>query len=419
MPTNETQEPSGTACEPNQVSKAKLLTCSCLSNAALASGGVLPALCLVQISERFQLTDSQCGLFFAVGPTVTLITLPVFGQLSERWGKRIILLLGMVLLAVAMACYRSADHYYILLLGSLALGLSCAIVDALISPLLLDLFPTDHGNGSAAIMNLVHCCFQVGIVGTALVAGFYLARGGLWNDTFLPILVLGIVLAIFYGLTRFPPALEHASPIRMGGLLSQKSFWLCAIVIAVSGGVEAGILGWVSTFLQRQFTLSSTGDWLTERFGLTDPKPLLGGIGIALFAAPMVVGRWFYGSLADRWGYVTIMMASCAVSVVSLLGLWQAATANASIGWLALLGLALSGVWPTLLVYSGTIIRANPQTLFSMLAMAGLAGVSICSWAIGQLAEYFGNVQIGLCSLIVPLVAAMGALWRLRVDRGQ
>jgi len=391
--------------EQNRIAKGRLLGCSSLTHVTLASGGVLPALCLVQISEQFQLSDSQCGWFLAVGPTLTLLTLPVFGQLGERWGKRGLLVLGMILFVVAMSCYRSADDFSLLLLGSAAMGLSCAIVEALISPLLVDLYPTNN----APIMNLVHCCFQVGIVVTALAGGVYLAREGLWTSTFFPSLILGIGLALLYAATRFPPALEHTSPLRLGELLAQKSFWLCAVVIGVSGGVEAGILGWVPTLLQRQFDLPSSG-WLVERLGLTNPKPLLGGIGLALFAAPMVVGRWFYGSLAERYGYVSTMMVSCTVSIFALLGLWQATTANALIAWLALLGLALSGVWPTLLIYAGTIIRANPQTLFSMLAMAGLVGVSFCNWAIGQLAEIYGNVHIGLCALIFPLLAAMLAL---------
>jgi len=406
MQTIEAQKLGKDSGKQNDIAKVRLLACSSLSHIALASGGVLPALCLVQISEQFQLSDAQCGLFLAVGPTITLFTLPLFGQLGEHWGKRGLLIFGMILLSVAMACYQSANDFSLLLMGSTALGLSCAIAEALVSPLLVDLFPTKN----APVMNLVHCCFQVGVVGTALAGGVYLAREGLWSNTFPPVLVLGIVLALLFAMTRFPPAHEHTSPIRIRELLTQKSFWLCAMVIAVAGGVEVGILGWVPTFLQREFSMSSTGGWLTEGLKLTDPKPLLGGIGLALFAAPMVVGRWFYGSIAERCGYVSTMMVSCTVSILALLGLWQATTADASIAWLALLGLALSGVWPTLLIYAGTIIRANPQTLFSMLAMTGLIGVSFCSWAIGQLAEYYGNIHIGLCLLVIPLAAAMFAL---------
>ncbi|MCA9231084.1 MAG: MFS transporter [Planctomycetales bacterium] len=409
MQTAEAQEPVSEASGQNEIARGRLLTFGSLTHAALAAGGVLPALCLVQIAEQFQLNDAQCGFFFAVSPTVTLFTLPVVGQLSERWGKRGLLVAGMILLAIAMTCYRSADAYEVLLLGSTALGLSCACVDALVSPLLVDLFPTRN----APVMNLVHCCFQVGIVGTALVAGTFLAREGLWTNTFLPVTIVAAVVALGFAVTRFPPALKHATPMRIGGLLSQGSFWLCMVVIAVAGGVEAGILVWVPTFLQRQFDMAATGVWLTEQLGLVDPEPLLGGIGLALFAAPMVVGRWFYGSLAERCGYVAILMVSCVVSAVALVGLWWASTAATSIAWLALLGLAMSGVWPTLLIYAAAIIQANPQTLFSLLAMAGLAGVGICSWGIGQLAELSGDIHMGLCALLMPLAAALAALTAL------
>lgn len=389
-----------------EVAKGRLVAGGGLSCAALASGGVLPAVCLVQISKQFQLSDAQCGLFFAVAPTVTLVTLPMFGQLSERWGKRGLLALGMALLAVAMAFYQAASDFSFLLLGSAALGLSCSIIDALVSPLMVDLYP----RRTAPVMNLVHCCFQIGIVITAIGGGAYLARQGLWTSTFFPVMLLGGAVCLLFAFTRFPEPQVHAEPLRIGGLLTQSSFWLCSIVIGVAGGVEAGILGWVPTFLQRQFNMASAGNWLVSRYGFTNPEPLLGGFGLALFAAPMVVGRWFYGALAERFGYVQILLASCTISAAALLGLWQANSAATSVLWLALLGLALSGVWPTLLIYAGTIIRANPQTLFALLAMAGLAGVGICSWGVGQLADSFGGIHVGLCALVFPLLAAMLAL---------
>ena len=184
-------------------------------------------------------------------------------------------------------------------------------------------------------------------------------------------------------------------------------------------GRGAGFGVWVPTFLQRQFDMVGAGNWLVERAGLSDPKPFLGGLGLALFAAPMVVGRWFYGSLAEWCGYLRILLTSCLISAVSIVGLWQATSASSSILWLALLGLALSGVWPTLLIYAGSTIKANPQTLFALLAMAGLAGVSICSWGVGQLADFFGAIHVGLGALIFPLLAAMLALMALSRASGE
>ncbi len=227
MPILEAQDPDVDSCELNEVPKGRLLATGSLSNAALASGGVLPALCLVQISEQFQLSDAQCGLFLALGPTVTLVSLPLFGQLSERWGKRPILFLGLLLLVAAMACYRSADQYSILLMGSLAIGLSCSIIDALISPLLIDLYPHEEGDSNASLMNLVHSCFQIGVVGTALTAGIYLARGGVWTDTFLPVMLLSAVLAFLYAITRFPPPMSIPRRYASEGF-SRKSLFGCA-----------------------------------------------------------------------------------------------------------------------------------------------------------------------------------------------
>jgi fucose permease len=179
--------------------------------------------------------------------------------------------------------------------------------------------------------------------------------------------------------------------------------------MAAAGGVEAGVINWVSSFLQRQFDLTAGGGWLAEHLGLADPAPLLGGIGVALFAAPMVVGRWFYGSIAERFGYLRTLLLSSVISIIGLAGLGFATTATMAIIWLSVVGLAVSGMWPTILAYAGATIQASPPTLFALLAMAGLLGVGGCSWGIGQLADAYG-LQAGLTALILPMLAGLAAL---------
>jgi predicted MFS family arabinose efflux permease len=105
----------------------KLLATCGLTHAALASGGVLPAICLVQIAAQFHLNDARSGLIFAVGPTVTMLTLPMVGLLGERWGKRGLLIAGLCLLAVGLWLIRSSGDFSMLLMGVvgfLLIGLS-------------------------------------------------------------------------------------------------------------------------------------------------------------------------------------------------------------------------------------------------------------------------------------------------------
>ena len=411
-----TSEREGHVDEPansSSVPRFRLLTGGSLSHAALAAGGVLPGICLVQIADDFHLSDAQCGLFFAVAPTISFVTLPIFGLLAERFGKRGLLAAGLALLACAMAAYGGATDFSLMLAGSGLLGISGSIVDGLVSPLVVDLYP----RRSAPVMNLVHCCFQVGIVFVALGAGMYLANEGLWRHTFLPVLIVAIAVSVTFAVTRFPPPSLHVEPLHLTGLLGNGRFWKCAVVIFMAGAVESGILVWVPAFLQR-FDLAALGYWLTEALQLANPKPLLGGLGVALFAAPMVVGRWLYGSVAERFGYVPVLMASCTICAIGLVGLSSATTAGGSLIWLAILGLALSGVWPTLLILAGTTIHANTPTLFSLLAMAGLAGVSICNWGIGQLADVYG-LQAGLAALVVPVVVSFVALAALGISDGK
>jgi len=385
-----------------------LLAACGLTHATLASGAFLPAICLVQIAAQFDLSDAQCGLMFATGPTVTLFSLPLFGHLGERWGRHGLLVAGLILLAISFLLIRSANDFSLLLVGAATMGLASAVINSLVSPLIMDMFPIR----TAPIMNLIHACFQIGLVITAVAGGTYLACLGNWRDTFWPVIGLSFGSAVLFAVARFPSALARRSPTGVMELLRQRAFWLCAVVIAVSGGVEAGLISWVPTFLQRQFDLTLAEGILKDRLGLMNPKPFMGSLGLVFFALPMVLGRWFYGSIAEQYGHLSTLFASCLISAITLVALGQAETVSFSILCLIILGLSLSGMWPTILTYSGETIHASLPTLFAFMAMSGLLGVSVCSWAIGQTAEWIG-LQAGLSALSLPVFVGMFALLAL------
>jgi len=359
----------------------------------------------VQIAEEFQLSNARCGLIFATGAVVTLVTLPPFGILAERLGKRVLLTVGLALLLMGLAVFRAAPNYPVLLFASALLGVASSIIEALISPLVADLSP----RRTAPPMNLVHACYQGGLVIVAVGAGAHLAVGGAWRAAFWPVMIVSALLALVFAVTPFPPALAPEAAHSVARLLRQPPFWLCAVVIAAAGGVEVGVTNWVASFFQREFDLAGAGARLAVRFGLIDPGPLLGGLGLALFAAPMVVGRWFYGSVAERYGYIRTLLASSLASMVALGGLGWSSTPVASLLWLSVLGLAVSGMWPTVLTYAQSIVPAGPATLFALLAMAGLLGVAGCSWGIGRIADSFG-LHRGLTALGIPALVAVVAL---------
>ena len=145
----------------------------------------------------------------------------------------------------------------------------------------------------------------------------------------------------------------------------------------------------------------------------------MGAGGVALLSAPMAVCRWCYCSVAVRCGYRRTLLASCGISAIALGALGLATTATASVTWLAILGLALSGMWPTVLSYASVTMSARPPTLFALLSMAGLLGVAGCSWAVGRAADQLG-LHAGLTLLILPILiglAAFAALPRTRARR--
>jgi MFS family permease len=98
--------------------------------------------------EQWGLTDGYIGVAFTAYPLSVVFTLIFLGGLSDRFGRRNVLILGLVVLAVALIVLASATYYPLLILGRFIQGIGAALATGAGAATLMESHPGGISRGS-------------------------------------------------------------------------------------------------------------------------------------------------------------------------------------------------------------------------------------------------------------------------------
>lgn len=113
---------------------------------------------------------SMVGLFFWCYAGLGLVVRLTFRRAPERWGRRKVLLAGMIMIAIGMFCYAFVSDAtpWMLVVPALVCGIGHALVFHTMSALALETFPQSvRGTGSAFTLMMM----DVGFIGGAPLLG--------------------------------------------------------------------------------------------------------------------------------------------------------------------------------------------------------------------------------------------------------
>src|SRR3954454_6452472 len=117
------------------------------------------------------------------------VSLPVYARLSDRLGRRALLLVGMVLFLAGSALSASAGDMEQLIAWRALQGLGAGALEGLSFILVADLYA---GRRSAALQGALAALMAVAFIGGPLIGGALTDHVG-WRSTFLVNLPIGLV----------------------------------------------------------------------------------------------------------------------------------------------------------------------------------------------------------------------------------
>jgi predicted MFS family arabinose efflux permease len=347
---------------------------------------------LVDLAHEFQTSVAIVGQLAAATAITWGIIAPLVGPVSDTYGRRLMLLTGLILMALGILGAVLAWNYGALLAFRLLTGVGAAMVPPNIIAVIADVFPPT-GRGKA-IGWLVSATGGSAAVGVPLVA-FLLEAGG-WR---LPFVVMGTVsLVVCLLLWVWCPRSQQQPGQALGFFAHYREvsadvmFWYVLAANALQQMVFFGMFGYLAAYLMQTYHLPARGTAL----------PLvLAGVGV-------IVGGFLGGRVADHRRRLALFAMSCwgGGLLAALVFTTQASpwtTVVLAFGAAALARIS-SAVTPTLLLELAGGSRATATGLFAVSNQLGAFGGP----AFGGLMLALGGFPwMGLFCLGVAVLAAV------------
>jgi DHA1 family solute carrier family 18 vesicular amine transporter 1/2 len=242
---------------------------------------------LPDLSRKFGATPTMIGLLFgSFGVTLLAVSVPM-GAVSDRVGRRLPLVGGMIALAAASALFAFARSLPWLFAARMVQGAADGVTWVVGFALIADLYgPDERGRVMGYVMSGTSVALMVG----PSLGGWLYALGGIA----LPfVFVAGVSLLCAGGFALI--RLEKAVPVAPVATLRAVPVWsvlqaplvaVCAAYVVVIGATLAMLEPVLPLFFNRRLALSPV------QIGL-----LFGAAAGALIVMPIV-----YGPLVDKWG---------------------------------------------------------------------------------------------------------------------
>lgn len=337
---------------------------------------------------------STAGLLIT-GRAAGGLTSPIFGPLSDRYGRKRMMLVGLALLVIGAAICAAVPLYAAFMVAFVMFGISKAIYDPTIQAYIGDRVPYERRGRAIGVTELA---WSGGWLVGVPSAGWLIAHAG-WQAPYALLTVLsaaGLLLTARL-LPRDAPVAQHANTsLQLGAIFRNRNLVaaLCVTFLLMLGN---------------EITFVVYGAWMESRFGLS-----VEALGVASLAIGIAEATGEFGSAAfvDRIGKRRAVVIGLALLAISY-------------GALPTLGVRLEGVIGLLVVlfiiFEFTLVSSLP--LISELAPEARATVMSVNAAAMQVARMIGsasgtalfarmgNLEPNAAVSVVASIAACGVLW--------
>ncbi|MEC1071787.1 MFS transporter [Priestia megaterium] len=296
----------------------------------LGNSMLIPVLPVIE--KRLQISSLQVSMIITVYSIFAIFLIPIAGYLSDRFGRKKIIIPSLLLAAVGgaltgWASWQMANPFWVILIGRAIQGIGSAGAMPVVMPCVGDMFKDEQEITKG--LGLIETANTFGKVLSPILGAFLAAMIWFLPFWFIPILCLiSILLVIFLvkvpkndssseseqkkkNITQFLKDLKKTLKENMG--------WLMAIFIlgAIIMLVLFGVLFYLSTILEERYHIVNT------KKGLVMAIPLL-ALSISSFVAGKKVGnnkivmKWaaFFGFLLLTCSFIILFFNTSLFSIL-------------------------------------------------------------------------------------------------------
>jgi fucose permease len=369
----------------------------CLAFLLIGWAGLLVPSLIRSIELDFDQSDAGMGVYYFINAVAYASASMGGGIITERIGRRRVLVLAVVLLAVGLTVIGTGPVWALVLLAAIPAGFGGGAIDGGMNGLILDLFPAIRGRA----LNTLHLFYSVGALSAPLIVGRLVEGGTAWQSVVLGTAAVCVPIGVLLAVVRLPDGRRTAGASDPGAGRGRLAFsWpliVLGIAIACYVASEIGVSSWLVRFL--------------------DDAPLAEATtGLSLFWAGLALGRLVSARISDRFDHLTYAAVSSLVAAGSIVAAVVAPSVETSIALFALVGFASGPVFPLIIAIGGERHPGRTAAVSGFLTAAAVVGGLIYPPIMGFLSVNVG-LAVAMLGAGVLAFASAGALLLARQPR--
>lgn len=137
--------------------------------------GALEAFLPIYAVKVAGLNEFQAGILWAVQVVTTILSKPIMGRTSDKYGRKILISVGILICAVSFGLIPVFKNFYLLMLASAFFGLGEAVVTSSGAAFVADLCKEKHFGTAMGTFGTI---FDIGHASGPILAGLLLAHHG-------------------------------------------------------------------------------------------------------------------------------------------------------------------------------------------------------------------------------------------------
>lgn len=140
------------------------------------------------------LNEFQAGLLWGVQVVVTILSKPIMGKTSDRYGRKPLITVGLVLCALSFGAIPLLKDFYLLAIAAIFFGLGESFVTSSSAALVADVCKEKHFGTAMGTFGTI---FDIGHASGPILAGFLIARYDYLYSFWIMSAILMISLPVF------------------------------------------------------------------------------------------------------------------------------------------------------------------------------------------------------------------------------
>ncbi len=352
----------------------------------LGSVGIL----LPELGKTFGLGAEIQGQLFPANFIGFVVAVLVCGFLSDRKGRKAVLLFGAATYSMGLILFGVAPTYSLALIASFAVGAGSGVMEVTASALAADLFAERR----ALFLNAIQVVFGLGAAVGPSVARMLLVQGMGWRPLYLGLAVLNLLLFVFLLCTRVPRA-DASESLHISELLAvvrKPAFGALCLAQALYVGAEVGFFSWMPTYFEQG--IEGGAKWA--------------GAVVTVFWVAMTVGRITNCWLIAHFRLMSLVLVS-AIGAAVFSGLVLVTHSPLPVmGCVVVVGFCYSGIFSLVLSETGERFHSVAGTAFGGVMASGGIGGAILPWVMGVLSVTKVGWHGALMAVPVVLVVLAG-----------